>query len=626
MSQADELLDSISEEGQYSGSGSFEEHIVIGRDRYITVPESLQKIAVQFDHDVETVTFDCPRYWDDWDMSTGRIYVNYMRSDGAIGMCRTTNVIVDEINENLIHFDWTLSKNTTLTSGDLTFLVCANDVDEDGNLLKHWNSELNNDMYISEGLEVATSSVKDYPDIITWVLSRMDQVETLDKRILVGDIEVKTADPEEDAAVEVECVRGDDGLYKTHFKFKIPQGIKGDMPEGIVEANTRRVLNFFAGTQAEFDAYDGADKDELIFIDTDHSALDDIDQAFSELEDGTRVVGEATHATSADTATNATNAVNANNASHANNADNAAHATSADTATNATNAVNANHANSADTAQTATNAVNADKAIADILSGAETVKKAYNAQDADHSSESDWAESADDAKNAGYVGGWFSVDEPTNESYEGTYPKKGVVLTGQAYIILKEDLGAVSGSTAYRKYRVSGDGAYFKNPPCDLDAVVYLADGTKFSARIYRENADDVTTSYIEVLNTNAAKMSLNTRYKVTYALKTDYSRYSDEANIAKILNPKVALSKDSGSTIDVSSTGKGLYLVLYKNATDGDFNGSTATYKTEVVYVGDSNEKSESEHVKVENHIMSFTSTWGSSCEFEMAYKIAGV
>ena len=51
-------------------SNEFEEpHIVIGYDRVVTVPDQLKRLAVQYDHDIETVTFDCPRYWGKHDMS-----------------------------------------------------------------------------------------------------------------------------------------------------------------------------------------------------------------------------------------------------------------------------------------------------------------------------------------------------------------------------------------------------------------------------------------------------------------------------------------------------------------------------------------------------------------------------
>ena len=57
---AEELLDSLSEEeiSAYTADSATEEHIVVGADRFITVPDSLKRIAVQFDHNIETVTFD----------------------------------------------------------------------------------------------------------------------------------------------------------------------------------------------------------------------------------------------------------------------------------------------------------------------------------------------------------------------------------------------------------------------------------------------------------------------------------------------------------------------------------------------------------------------------------------
>ena len=108
MSQAEELLNSLEE------TTGIEGHIVVGKDRHITVPKDLKRIAVQYDHNVETVTFDCPRYWDDHDMSTMNIYINYMRPDRVRGMFLAKNVTVDETDDTIMHFDWTLSRNATL--------------------------------------------------------------------------------------------------------------------------------------------------------------------------------------------------------------------------------------------------------------------------------------------------------------------------------------------------------------------------------------------------------------------------------------------------------------------------------------------------------------------------------
>lgn len=154
-----------------------EEHIIIDKDRFITVPEELKRIAVQHDHNIETVTFDCPRYWDGLDMSKMTVYINYMCKDKSVGMCLAKNVTIDPDDPEIMHFDWTISKNASKVSGELSFLVCIKKIDEFGLSVNHWNSELNQEMYISEGLECAESTLEAYPDIITHLLTRMNEIE-----------------------------------------------------------------------------------------------------------------------------------------------------------------------------------------------------------------------------------------------------------------------------------------------------------------------------------------------------------------------------------------------------------------------------------------------------------------
>lgn len=174
MSLADELLNSVSEETTEEITGT---NIVIGTDRFITVPDSVKKIAVQYDHDIETVTFDCPRYWDGRDLSTMRVYINYLRPDGVPGSYLCESVTIDEADENTIHFDWVISSHVTYASGNLSFLVCIKNVDTEGTEINHWNSELNNELYISTGMKCIDPIIRRYPDIITQLLIRMDNLE-----------------------------------------------------------------------------------------------------------------------------------------------------------------------------------------------------------------------------------------------------------------------------------------------------------------------------------------------------------------------------------------------------------------------------------------------------------------
>ena len=181
MSRADELLDAVSNEGiaLYTANPTTEAHIIVDSNRFITVPEELKRIAVQFDNNMETVTFDCPRYWDGIDMSKMKVYINYLTKSNVRGMYWAEKVTVDSQDDTIMHFDWLITRNVTLVKGPISFLVCIRDVDEEGNESNHWNSELNQEMYVSEGLECEESILEQYPDIITELLTRMDYVEEI---------------------------------------------------------------------------------------------------------------------------------------------------------------------------------------------------------------------------------------------------------------------------------------------------------------------------------------------------------------------------------------------------------------------------------------------------------------
>lgn len=155
MSKAEELLSSLETSTATARlAGSVEEpHIIIGSDRYITVPDELKRLAVQYDHDIETVTFDCPRYWDEHDMSQMGVYINYMLSDGTVGTYKAKNVRVEDLDSSTMQFDWTINSDVTGVSGKIAFLICVKNVDEYGCETNHWNTEICKDCYVSEGME-----------------------------------------------------------------------------------------------------------------------------------------------------------------------------------------------------------------------------------------------------------------------------------------------------------------------------------------------------------------------------------------------------------------------------------------------------------------------------------------
>ena len=160
-----------------------EPHFIINDNRVISVPSELRTIAVQYDHNIETVTFDCPRYWDGHDMSKMVVYINYERADGETGAYLADNVRVDDEDESIMHFEWTISRNVTSTSGSVTFLVCVKSVDKSGDEQEHWNSERCSDISVAPGLETGEPIEEKYPDVLTQLSDKYDTLNKAAARI-----------------------------------------------------------------------------------------------------------------------------------------------------------------------------------------------------------------------------------------------------------------------------------------------------------------------------------------------------------------------------------------------------------------------------------------------------------
>ena len=128
-------------------------HMVVNSDRTVTVPDILKKLAIQFDHNMESITFDCPRFWDDYDLSELDIYINYETPDGKPGSHKCTDIAVDENNEAIIHFVWTIMVPVTPLPGGITFEVCAQKVNADYSLERRWHTEPCEDCYIVAGMQ-----------------------------------------------------------------------------------------------------------------------------------------------------------------------------------------------------------------------------------------------------------------------------------------------------------------------------------------------------------------------------------------------------------------------------------------------------------------------------------------
>lgn len=161
---------------------SVESRITIDRDRNMIVPEELRKRIIQYDHNIETIGIDCPRYWDGRDLSKMKILVNYVvnKSTGICSSYLVGDVTVDNTGDketDMMHFDWIVREDATQKDGLLPLFVCAQVIDELGNTENHWSSRLNEEIDIGKSYKCLQNIVDIYPSIIGQILADIDKLK-----------------------------------------------------------------------------------------------------------------------------------------------------------------------------------------------------------------------------------------------------------------------------------------------------------------------------------------------------------------------------------------------------------------------------------------------------------------
>lgn len=154
------------------------EHVTITKDKRVLVPESLKKLGVQFEHDVNTITFACPRFWSMADLSTMDVYINYTLPDGTPGVYEVTDVQIDEEDETLVYFDWNILRTITRLNGQIAFSICAKNIDAEGNDIHHFNTEICKTTYISPGLCIDEIVEEEYPDVLGNLIHDVSELQS----------------------------------------------------------------------------------------------------------------------------------------------------------------------------------------------------------------------------------------------------------------------------------------------------------------------------------------------------------------------------------------------------------------------------------------------------------------
>lgn len=142
--------------------------------RQILIPNSIHQLGVESDDDVKKLTFSVPKTYYDCDLSTFRIFINYMNAQKEGDLFAVKEENVREVDGNL-EFDWIVGRHAVAYKGTAIFNVCMkkgsmqpNPEDETQEIFvvdQEFNTTIAK-LPVLEGLETSEEVIQEYPDVL----------------------------------------------------------------------------------------------------------------------------------------------------------------------------------------------------------------------------------------------------------------------------------------------------------------------------------------------------------------------------------------------------------------------------------------------------------------------------
>ena len=227
MATAEELLRGTSE-------GTVDKTLYVDFDtRTIAIPPSIHQLGVESDDDVKKLTFSVPRHYYDCDLSTFRIFINYMnaKKEGDLFEVAENDL---RITEDTIEFDWIVGRNALAYKGTAIFNVCMKkgsmqpDPENETQEIFVVDQELNTTVAklpVLEGLETGEAVAVEYADILMQWEEALFGIEDSAKQNIIrkGEEVINTVNEQLNVKIPEYIAANSD-------RFKGDKGDKGDTP------------------------------------------------------------------------------------------------------------------------------------------------------------------------------------------------------------------------------------------------------------------------------------------------------------------------------------------------------------------------------------------------------------
>lgn len=155
----------------YADTGT--EYCTVDDDtRLVTVPDKYKKLGVESDEKAKRIWFRFPKLVGNngVDLSAIGVRVNFRNANGDGDIYIVEDLTTDG---DYVIFSWELTRKVTAYKGNVSFVVCAVKSATDGTTKNEWNTTLNKECEVLEGLEVTERIEQENPDIIEYILANL---------------------------------------------------------------------------------------------------------------------------------------------------------------------------------------------------------------------------------------------------------------------------------------------------------------------------------------------------------------------------------------------------------------------------------------------------------------------
>ena len=175
MSQAEALLQNLVE------NVPTHSHVVTDNDSYFVInPDTheienasrTKNIIMQGDHNSEKFTFELARYVEGHDMILcNRVRVHFNNIDGETleenaDVAELYDLAVCPDDENKVLCSWSITRQATQLVGTLNFLVQYECIDDDGNSVYEWHTDIYDDVVVKKSRNNSEQAIIEYSNIL----------------------------------------------------------------------------------------------------------------------------------------------------------------------------------------------------------------------------------------------------------------------------------------------------------------------------------------------------------------------------------------------------------------------------------------------------------------------------